>query len=453
MNDLSYRDAWSFLDRLQFFKIKLGLDSMNQFLDSLGHPHRKFPSIHIGGTNGKGSVGATLLSILHASGRKVGLYTSPHLSSVRERFRVGNRYISENEFAENAEKIIRILDGRQITYFEFTTTLAMLWFAEMQVDLAILEVGLGGRLDATNVVIPIVSVVTNVSMDHEQYLGNTIKDVAREKAGIIKPGVPLVTGETADEPLAVLTSTAEKHKSAVFLRNRDFRGIAAQADRNLWSYEGFSDGCQENQSRFTDLPLALKGDYQVDNASVALAALEAITRHFPVREPHIRSGLKKVAWPGRLEEFWIDKQGKVIRGVTDRHAPFTHILLDGAHNPAGAGALKKSLLNDFSYDRLVLIWASMADKDMNGTLHAIAPLSKEIIFTQPEAERSATPEVLLNLLPKSLQNRASCAANVKDAIRLAINKFLPGDMICIAGSLYLVGKARQILCGELVQEQ
>jgi dihydrofolate synthase/folylpolyglutamate synthase len=453
MNHLSYRDAWSFLDRLQFFKIKLGLDSMNQFLDSLGHPHKRFPSIHIGGTNGKGSVGATLLSILHASGSNVGLYTSPHLSSVRERFRVGNRYISESEFAENAEKIIRILDGRQITYFEFTTTLAMLWFADMQVDLAILEVGLGGRLDATNVVEPMVSVVTNVSMDHEQYLGNTIIEVAREKAGIIKPGVPLVTGETADAPLAVLTSTAEKLKSPAFIMGRDFKGLADPTNKNLWSYEGLTNSNHENKTRLTDLPLAMKGDYQVDNASVALAALEAITHHFPVRELHIRNGLEKVAWPGRLEEFWLDGQGKILRVITDRHAPLTHILLDGAHNPAGASALKKSLLTDFSYNRLVLIWASMADKDMNGTLHAIAPLSKEIIFTQPEAERSATPEVLFNLLPKYLQSRASCAANVKDAIRLAINKLLPGDMICIAGSLYLVGKARQILCGELVQEQ
>ncbi len=160
----------------------------------------------------------------------------------------------------------------------------------------------------------------------------------------------------------------------------------------------------------------------------------------------------KNSLPARLEEFWIDDQGAIVRSIPETKSPFPHFLLDGAHNPAGAGALKKSLVNDFSFDRLVLIWASMADKDMNGTLHVIAPLAKEIIFTQPEPERSASPEALFSLLPENHQKNAFCVANVRDAIQLAISKFLPGDMICIAGSLYLIGKARQILCGELVQE-
>ncbi|MDW7771697.1 MAG: folylpolyglutamate synthase/dihydrofolate synthase family protein [Desulfobulbaceae bacterium] len=452
MSGLSYDNAWTFLDRLQFFKIKLGLDSMNEFLHSLGHPHKKFPTIHIGGTNGKGSVGATLLSILHESGRNVGFYTSPHLSSVRERFRIGDRYISRHEFAEQAEKIIGILDGRQITYFEFTTALAMLWFADMQVDLAILEVGLGGRLDATNVVEPLVSVITTVSMDHEQHLGNTITEVAREKAGIIKPEVPLVTGVTTAAPLAVLTATAEKLKSPAYILGRDFKGTAEPADMTQWSYEGIPGRAGGQQIRYLHLPLAMKGDYQVNNAAVALAALETVRDHFPLQESHIRSGLKKVTWPGRLEEFWIDPQGKIIRGISDRNSPYLHFLLDGAHNPEGAQSLKRSLLRDFYYQNLLLVWASMADKDMNGTLLAIAPLAREIIFTRPEAERSAPPESLLQLLPENLQSTASCMADVKDAIKLAAGRFRPGDMICIAGSLYLVGKARQLLCGELVPE-
>ena len=157
---LSYEDAWKFLDQLQFFKIKLGLDAMTAFMEPLDNPHLKFPSIHIGGTNGKGSVGSTLLSILTAAGYKVGFYTSPHLSSVRERFKIGATYISRQAFARYAQQIISILEGRQITYFEFTTALAMLWFAEEKVDLAILEVGLGGRLDATNIITPLVAVIT-----------------------------------------------------------------------------------------------------------------------------------------------------------------------------------------------------------------------------------------------------------------------------------------------------
>lgn len=449
MNDLTYDEAWSFLDQLQFFKIKLGLDSMNRFLDALGHPQRRYPVIHIGGTNGKGSVGATLLSILHTSGRKIGFYTSPHLSSVRERFRVGNRYISEDEFAAQADKIIRILDGGQITYFEFTTALAMLWFADMQVDLAILEVGLGGRLDATNVVSPMVSVITNVSMDHEQHLGNTITEVAGEKAGIIKTGVPLITGEKETVPLKVLTETAVKLNSKAYILGRDFKGLAEPGNKVLWNYEGIVNSRTENMTGFTGLSLAMQGDYQVDNASVALATLDVISHQFPVQETDIRSGLKKVTWPGRLEQFWVDDRGMVLRNGTDS-VSHTHFLLDGAHNPAGASALKKFLQHDFNSDRIILIWASMADKDMSGTLHAIAPLAAKIIFTQPEPERSAAPEVLLNLLPENLQDRAVCATNVKDAIQLAIKKCRAEDMVCIAGSLYLVGKARQILCGELV---
>lgn len=452
--DISFQDAWSFLDQLQFFKIKLGLDSMNQFLDSLGQPHKKFPAIHVGGTNGKGSVGATLLSILNESGRKVGFYTSPHLSSVRERFRIGTRYITEEEFAEKGAQIIQILDGRQITYFEFTTTVAMLWFADMGVDLAILEVGLGGRLDATNVINPMVSVITNVSMDHELYLGNTIGEVAYEKAGIIKPGVPLVTGEQEPEPLATLTATADERNSPAYILGRDFSGQIKTGDKSSWSFEMHPQQPGDKQVNYSDLPLSMKGNYQVQNASVALAALEVISNQFPVQESHIRAGLKKVSWPGRLEEMWVNDQGHAVKDISkNTSAELTHFLLDGAHNPAGANALKSSLIDDFNYNKLILIWACMADKDMSNTLHKIAPLAEKIVFTQPEAERSAKPEILRDLLPKELQSKALCIEDVSDAIQETIKHSRNGDMICVAGSLYLVGKARRILCGELVDNQ
>jgi dihydrofolate synthase/folylpolyglutamate synthase len=449
MSGLSYHEAWSFLDRLQFFKIKLGLDSMNMFLDSLGHPQNEFPCIHIGGTNGKGSVGATILAVLRESARRVGFYTSPHLSSVRERFRINDRYISEREFTAQAEKIIRILDGRQITYFEFTTALALLWFAEMRVDLAILEVGLGGRLDATNVVTPLVSVITNVSMDHEQYLGSTITEVAREKAGIIKPGIPLVTGEREAEPLAVLTAAAREKQCPAYLLGRDFTGRRDPGSRDKWTYTGIGS---DFAGHLAGLPLAMKGSYQVDNASVALAALEVMAPRFPLREAHIRRGLRKVVWPGRLEEFGIDSEGRVIRDAAESNMHCPRFLLDGAHNPGGAHALRQSLENDFTFTGLILIWSSMADKDMSRTLLAVAPLADRIIFTRPESERSAQPGSLLQLLPENLRDRACCAPNVKEAIRQAFNSFRPGNLICVAGSLYLVGAARRILCGELVRE-
>ena len=435
MRAMSYQDAWSYLDRLQFFKIKLGLDSMNLFLESLGNPQHAVPCIHIGGTNGKGSVGATLLAILSAAGYRVGFYTSPHLSSVRERFRIGDAFIPEDDFAREAGRIVDILDGRQITYFEFTTALAMLWFADRQVDLAILEVGLGGRLDATNVVTPLVSVITNVGLDHEQYLGYSIREVAAEKAGIIKPGIPVVTGVANDDALAVIAAAAERNNSPLFLLRSDFFGTRPGTGDNHWSYRGLEK--QRRTVRYTDLPLQLKGAHQVDNASIALAALEVIERHIAVSEIDIRRGLNHVQWPGRLEEFRLGKEKPV------------HFLLDGAHNPDGARTLKKSLQNDFNYDRLLLVWASMADKDIGKTLMEVAPLAERIIFTRPETERSALPEDMVRLLPEKLRAQAFCTASVPEALDLAINMCRPTDMICIAGSLYLIGRVRQLLHGEL----
>jgi dihydrofolate synthase/folylpolyglutamate synthase len=444
---LGYQDAWNFLDRLQFFKIKLGLDSMHMFMESLDNPQLQFPCIHIGGTNGKGSVGATLLSILTEAGYKVGFYTSPHLSSVRERFRIGDAFIARDEFAAQAEKIIGILNGRRITYFEFTTALALLWFAEKKVDLAILEVGLGGRLDATNIVTPLVSVITNVSMDHEQYLGNTLTRIAAEKAGIIKPGIPVVTGAREQQALTVIADTAERLGSPLSVMGRDFSGSQPHRHTPIWSYKGIRSSLQ------SELPLNMKGEHQVGNASLALAALEIVSPSFPVSPEHLRQGLAKVHWPGRLEEFWRSPSGEITRLAPPAKTPAFHFLLDGAHNPDGALTLRKSLEKDFVYERLILVWASMADKDIHATLMQIAPLAKVIIFTRPDEERSAKGDQLINLLPADLQPRAVCIDSVPLALDHAMAKYSPGSMICVAGSLYLVGRIRQLLCGELVRDE
>jgi len=438
MPDMNYQEAWSFLDRLQFFKIKLGLESMNLFLESLGNPQQHFPCLHIGGTNGKGSAAATLHAVLGAAGYRVGLYTSPHLSSVRERFRIGDAYIPEDDFAGAAARIVAILGGRRITYFEFATALAMLWFADREVDLAILEVGLGGRLDATNVVTPLVSVITNVSLDHEQYLGTSIEQIAAEKAGIIKPGIPVVTGVTEEAALAVITAAAARNNSPLYLSGRDFSGTAESGSGNRWTYRGLAVGCSPSPVRYTGLPLKIKGEHQVGNAALALAALEVIDRRFAVREAQIRLGLDNVRWPGRLEEFRMAGE-KPVR-----------ILLDGAHNPDGARTLRKALQKDFRYDRLILIWGAMADKDIRSALLEVAPLARTIIFTRAEAERSALPENMVPLLPEYLRQTAFCAPSVADALDLAVDRCGPADLICVAGSLYLVGRARQLLRGEVV---
>lgn len=438
MPPLSFQAAWSFLDGLQLFKIKLGLESMASLLNELDSPQHHYPCLHIGGTNGKGSVGATLLATLSAAGYRVGLYTSPHLSSVRERFRLGDRYISEEEFAALAADIIDILAGRQITYFEFTTALALLWFARQKVDLALLEVGLGGRLDATNVVTPLAAVITNIGLDHEQYLGTTIGQIAAEKAGIIKPGVPVITGARQREALEVITAAAARQNATLFLLGHDFQGLPSVDDKRQWSYSGIRRGSAQRME-LAGLPLHLRGAHQVDNAALALATLEIVRPRFPVAEAQLRLGLSQVAWPGRLEEL-------------QAGTPLRRILLDGAHNPDGAGVLKSALQEDFEYERLILVWASMADKDVGATLQLVAPLAREIIFTRPESERSARPADLETLLPAELRQRIriACTETVAEALDLALAAAGPADLICVAGSLYLVGHARRILCGELV---
>jgi len=442
---MNYQEAWAFLDNLQFFKIKLGLESMSQFLDSVGNPHRALRFVHVAGTNGKGSVSTTLRTILTKAGYKVGLYTSPHLSCVRERFRIDERFISEEAFARQASAIREALGERQITYFEFATALALLWFAEEQVDVAILEVGMGGRLDATNVITPLVSVITNVSMDHEQYLGNTLAAVAFEKAGIIKPGVPVVAGVAADDSLAVVAQVCEERKAPLFLLGREFDAV--RGPEGSWEYSGINDS-----HSLAGLHCRLKGGYQIGNAALAMAALETISETLPVGGEAIRQGLLSVAWPGRLEYFCI-ADGKPVgcpaEDAIGQPASLRRYLLDGAHNPAGVESLRDALVSEFRYDRLILVWACMGDKDVAATLTAIAPLADRIIFTRPESERSATPEQLAAILPEKERTKAQGAATVAEALALATDLAHSGDLICVAGSLYLVGAARNILLGEV----
>ncbi|MEA3548742.1 MAG: folylpolyglutamate synthase/dihydrofolate synthase family protein [Thermodesulfobacteriota bacterium] len=440
---MNFEQAWSFLDELQFFKIKLGLDSMGRFLDLLDQPQLRTPYIHVAGTNGKGSVSVILLTLLANAGYKVGLYTSPHLSSVRERFRINNNYISEEDFAESATEIKNILDGRQITYFEFTTALAMLWFANEEVDLAILETGLGGRLDATNVITPLVSVITNVSMDHEAYLGNTLVEVAGEKAGIIKEGIPLISGVGPDESRDVIVETCRQRQAPLFLLGRDFE--IEKRGGNFFDYAGI-------KKRITRLSTTLRGEHQLDNTALCLATLEILSdKGFEVSDEVIYQGLPEVFWPGRLEYFSLADDGVQVEDSADHSDASTRrYLLDGAHNPAGVSCLKKSLEDDFSYSRLIMVWAGMADKDLAKTLAIIAPLCDILIFCRPEAERSATPEQLRKLLPAGNRAEIMSDDSVSAALEKAREQAEPADLICVAGSLYLIGAARAQLLGELV---
>ncbi len=431
---MNYRVAWEYLDKLQFFKIKLGLASMTMFMARLGSPHLGLNCLHIAGTNGKGSVAATLLAILRRAGLKVGVYTSPHLSSVRERFRINGEFIGQEAFARHANRIVDVLAGDQITYFEFTTALAFLWFAEQEVDHVVLEVGMGGRLDATNIITPQLSIITNVALDHEAYLGTTLAAIAAEKAGIIKPGVPVVSGVVEPSAAEVIQRVAHERQAPLCTLGAQFAMVRGQEGH--WNYKGISHA-------WSDLVLGLVGAYQADNTALALAGVELLRgKGQGIDHDLVRGALPEVRWPGRLEFFpGLAWQGKG-----------RDLLLDGAHNPAGVEALGEALGRDFHYSKLIVVWASMGDKDFGSCVGRIAGLCHRLIFTRPENLRSATPEQLRLALPVEERGKALSSSSVEEALSMAYDLAGPDDLICVAGSLYLVGKARAILVGALVDE-
>ncbi|MBU1232929.1 MAG: bifunctional folylpolyglutamate synthase/dihydrofolate synthase [Proteobacteria bacterium] len=443
---MNYQQAWDYLDSLQFHKIKLGLEAMRSFMARVDNPEKRLNYVHVAGTNGKGSVSVTLLTILSRAGYRVGLYTSPHLSSVRERFRINDTFVSEEKFAELATRIHEVLGEEKITYFEFTTALAFLWFAEEDLDLVVLETGLGGRLDATNIVNPLVSVITNVSMDHEAYLGNTLSAVAGEKAGIIKPGVAVVSAVKEGEGLAQVQDVCREKEAPLFLYGKDFRSLVSH--NGSWSWHG---DASFSGAAYQGLRCSMKGEYQIGNASLALAAIELLKKKgFILSEEDIRQGLAEVRWPGRLEHFCLDRKSRA-RGAAAGTMGTIRYLLDGAHNPAGVDSLVQTLQEEYTFGRLLVIWGAMVDKDLQKTLPPVAELADLIFLTKPVGERSAEPELLLENVPIRIQPRCRLCPTVAEAIAEAETLATEDDLILIAGSLYLVGASRKILLGELVR--
>ena len=432
---MNYQQAWDYLDSLQFHKIKLGLDAMRSFMARVDNPHQGLQTVHVAGTNGKGSVSVTLLTLLTKAGYRVGLYTSPHLSSVRERFRIGNTFISEKSFARIATQIREVLGEEKITYFEFTTAIAFMWFAEEELDLVVLETGLGGRLDATNIVDPLVSVITNISMDHEAYLGDTISAVAGEKAGIIKEAVPVVTAVTEGAGLTEVSKISKEKNASLYRYGKDFCSTVHTDGSWDWNaVKSLSD------TSYTALRCSMKGDYQIENASLALASLQLLQRHgLQIDETTVREGLASVHWPGRLESFSLQHAGKEVQ-----------YLLDGAHNLAGVESLVQTLKKECTYKKLIVIWGAMADKDLQNTLALVAELADTILLTKPDGERSADPELLLTNVPSAFKDKCRLAPTVAMAISRAEELADEEDLILIAGSLYLVGATRKLLLGELV---
>ncbi len=416
-----YSETLEYLYGLEKFGIVFGLDSISRLLSLLDNPHKSFKSIHIGGTNGKGSVATMVAAVLRNSGYRTGLYTSPHLVSFTERIVVDGKPIREDDVAALTVRIREASDrddkDAAFTFFDFTTAMAFEYFRQQRVDVAVVEVGMGGRLDSTNVLTPIVCVITNVGYDHQEHLGTTIEAIAREKAGIIKEGVPVVTG-AAGAALDVIKAAASGRAPVLALTEAfTFR---KQGDQTM-SYTGPGMTIDE-------LMIGLRGDHQLGNAAIAVCTLGQMQQAgFTVNENVVRQSLSVLAWPGRLE---------LVEGTPD-HPP---VLLDGAHNPGGAQTLAAYLRDHFVDRKKILVFGAMKDKDFEEMLREIGPLVDRIIVTRPDTPRAASPSELAPFAPG-----ASQAGTVREAIDKAFGMAARFDLVVVTGSLYTVGEARSIL--------
>jgi len=426
---LSFPDSLRYLYGLQKHGIKLGLATIETLLSRLGDPQERYPTFHIAGTNGKGSTAAMVASVLVAAGYRTGLYTSPHLVNFRERIRVNGAMIQEEQVSVLVGRL-RQEAGASLspTFFEFNTAMAFQYFAQEQVEVAVVEVGMGGRFDATNVVRPMVTAITTVALDHQEYLGTTVAQIAFEKGGIIKPGIPLVTGRLTGEGLQVIGELAVTRGAPHRRLSEEFQAVRE---------EGREFGYRGRRWAFDGLSIPLLGDHQIDNAACAVAMVEqAAERRIRVSESALRSGLRQVSWEGRLD-------------VVERD-PL--VVLDGAHNPGAAQVVADYLAAHRHREptgRVIFVVGMMKDKDLRGFLRIIGPLADEMILTRVELARAATVQELWAALPVDAPAPAlarSTAEALEEARRLAS----PHDLICVTGSLMLVGEVKALLRGCLL---
>lgn len=422
MAGTTYEDCLTAMYGLRRFGIKLGLETIRHILSQLGDPQLNFRAIHIAGTNGKGSVAAMLSTILHAAGYRVGRYTSPHLERFNERICINNAPIADADVVAGYKRVSGIKDlDRQSTFFEFATAMAIDHFGRKKVDWAVIETGMGGRLDATNVLMPDLSIITNISLEHKEYLGNTITAIAREKAGIIKPMVPLVTGVRQPSARRVVFEQARKKKATAFLMGSDFR--YRRQTTGAFNYYGMA-------KIYRNLKLNLAGEHQIGNAALTLAACEALTKTASVEIPKqaIIQALAETSWPGRLEVV--------------RHCP--EVILDGAHNLMAARALVHHLRTRYANRRITMVVGILDDKPSEVILKDLASACRRIVVTQPKIDRANSAE-RLSMLAKVHLADVTTISNVESAVRHALDTSKANDVICIAGSLYVVGEAKTAL--------
>ncbi|MCP4023985.1 MAG: bifunctional folylpolyglutamate synthase/dihydrofolate synthase [Desulfobacteraceae bacterium] len=417
-----YEECLDKIYKLGRFGIKLELDTILNILRLLNNPHKNYKTVHIAGTNGKGSTATYIASMLQNAGFKTGIYTSPHLIRFNERICVNGQEILDEDVV-NAYEAVHAVDigKRKATFFEIATAMSFYHFAKQNVDWAVMETGMGGRCDATNIIRPEVSVITNLSIEHTDYLGNTIKALAREKGGIIKPNVPLVTGVSQPSALKVIQKITKEKKADLFLFKNDF-SIRKNPGKESYSYKGI-------KTRVNNLAIPLPGDHQKENASLAIAACELIfkKRGETLSSDMIKQGLGSAKWPGRLENVM--------------EKPL--VIIDGAHNKKAAQVLGKHLKKTLNGKTLTLVIGILDDKPYEEMLKSLIPCADNIIITKAKIERSLEPSVLKKSVEKMGKKKVHIIEDVKEAVDHALSCTPENGAICIAGSLYVAGEAKE----------
>ena len=432
-NLTDYNNTVNYLYSLQKHGIKLGLANTNRLMQLLGHPQNSFRAIHVAGTNGKGSTASAIASILLASGLKVGLFTSPHLVSFTERIKINNRQISEPDVIRLACEVRQLTERVDLnpTFFEFITAMAFHHFSSNSVDWAVIETGMGGRLDATNIVSPDITIITNISLDHSEFLGKSISEIAFEKAGIIKPHVPVVTAADLPDAIKQLSDTAESKESELHLYNREFRGsLISMNDQCItFDYQGYN--------HYKNLSAPVTGKHQLYNTCLAIRTSEILSQNgLTVTDASVRTGLNNLRLEGRLERLTL-----------------THpIFLDGAHNAEAAISLADSIRDIFTDKKIIVVAGIMNDKDIKGILEPLLKIADSLILTKAKYERAASPEKLKEIISeitksdmKQVAGAIIYTGSVQEAIHIARKQCEDNTIILITGSFYTSGEAKEIL--------
>ncbi len=424
---MNYNEVLDYMFAMEKFGVKLGLVNITKFLSKLGNPHNSFNSVHVAGTNGKGSTVAIMESILTAAGYRVGAFTSPHLVDFRERIKINGRFIDKKYVTDFMNDNFKKIKKYQTTYFEVVTGLAFSYFKDEKVDIALIETGLGGRLDATNVLNPKVIVVTNVATEHTKWLGFKIREIAAEKAGVIKPGVPVVTAAINFDARKIIRQTCERNKC----------NLISVFDETQWIIKDINRDCTEmdiftRSNKYYNLRLQLPGRHQLENAVGALIATELLEDQtgIKVSPSSVAAGFRNVKWDGRLQ----------------RISSNPDIILDVAHNPAALARIRE-YFNEFYDDRkIITVFGILSDKDYKQMLEELDRIADIIILTRPMTDRAADPEALAREIPKNGFN-INVIPMVGDAYRTAKEIAEKDDVILVTGSHFTVGEVLSHLSG------